>query len=60
MFQSLNLRNNGLHSLPATLLKMCTQLSTLDLHGTQITNDVLRQVFSILPLLILPPKKINK
>ncbi|CAA6656899.1 unnamed protein product [Spirodela intermedia] len=40
----LQLRNNGLQSLPATLLKMCTQLSTLDLHGTQITDDVLRQL----------------
>ncbi|XP_042391766.1 plant intracellular Ras-group-related LRR protein 8-like isoform X2 [Zingiber officinale] len=38
------LRNNGLKSLPSALFKMCTQLSTLDLHGTQITNDSLRQV----------------
>ncbi|WOK93671.1 plant intracellular Ras-group-related LRR protein 8 [Canna indica] len=38
------LRNNGLKSLPPALFKMCSQLSTLDLHGTQITNDVLRQV----------------
>ncbi|MCL7023370.1 hypothetical protein MKW94_018701 [Papaver nudicaule] len=29
--------------LPSTLFKMCTQLSTLDLHNTEITIDVLRQ-----------------
>ncbi|XP_062205484.1 plant intracellular Ras-group-related LRR protein 8 [Phragmites australis] len=40
----LHLRNNGLTSLPATLFKNCSQLTTLDLHGTEITNDVLRQV----------------
>ncbi|XP_042391763.1 plant intracellular Ras-group-related LRR protein 8-like isoform X1 [Zingiber officinale] len=40
------LRNNGLKSLPSALFKMCTQLSTLDLHGTQITNDSLRQIFT--------------
>ncbi|CAN6310931.1 unnamed protein product [Urochloa humidicola] len=40
----LHLRNNGLTSLPSTLFKKCTQLITLDLHGTEITNDVLRQV----------------
>ncbi|MQM09406.1 hypothetical protein Taro_042277 [Colocasia esculenta] len=42
--KSLYLRNNALQSLPATLFKMCMQLSTLDLHGTQITNDILRQL----------------
>ncbi|XP_072983236.1 plant intracellular Ras-group-related LRR protein 8 isoform X1 [Typha latifolia] len=42
--KALHLRNNGLKSLPSTLFKMCSQLSTLDLHGTEITNDVLRQV----------------
>ncbi|KAL6643153.1 hypothetical protein ACP70R_021334 [Stipagrostis hirtigluma subsp. patula] len=40
----LHLRNNGLTSLPASLFKKCSQLTTLDLHGTEITNDVLRQV----------------
>ncbi|CAL5386365.1 unnamed protein product [Camellia sinensis] len=40
---ALYLSNNGLESLPSTLFKMCIQLSTLDLHGTQITMDVLRQ-----------------
>jgi Leucine-rich repeat (LRR) protein len=40
----LHLRNNGLKSLPANLFKECSQLTTLDLHGTEITNDVLRQV----------------
>ncbi|XP_038980246.1 plant intracellular Ras-group-related LRR protein 8 [Phoenix dactylifera] len=42
--KALHLRNNGLKSLPSTLFKMCSQLSTLDLHGTEITNDFLRQV----------------
>ncbi|KAF6164883.1 hypothetical protein GIB67_017086 [Kingdonia uniflora] len=37
-----HLRNNGLKSLPSTLFKMCSELSTLDLHGTEITNDLLR------------------
>ncbi|KAL7247254.1 hypothetical protein ACSBR2_002218 [Camellia fascicularis] len=41
--KALYLSNNGLESLPSTLFKMCIQLSTLDLHGTQITMDVLRQ-----------------
>ncbi|KAG2537750.1 hypothetical protein PVAP13_9NG335700 [Panicum virgatum] len=40
----LHLRNNGLTSLPSTLFKKCMQLITLDLHGTEITNDILRQV----------------
>ncbi|ONK62600.1 uncharacterized protein A4U43_C07F5790 [Asparagus officinalis] len=42
--KALHLSNNGLKSLPSTLFKMCTQLSILNLHGTEITNDVLRQI----------------
>ncbi|THU66071.1 hypothetical protein C4D60_Mb05t10330 [Musa balbisiana] len=42
--KALILRNNGLKSLPPTLFKTCYQLSTLDLHGTEITNDFLRQI----------------
>ncbi|KAM0948105.1 putative Ubiquitin-like domain, leucine-rich repeat domain superfamily [Dioscorea sansibarensis] len=42
--KALHLSNNGLKSLPPLMFKMCTQLSTLDLHGTEITNDVLRQI----------------
>lgn len=42
--KALHLSNNGLKSLPSTLFKMCTQLSILDLHSTEITNDALRQV----------------
>lgn len=42
--QALHLSNNGLHSLPRTLFTTCIQLSTLDLHNTEITVDVLRQV----------------
>ncbi|KAJ8647632.1 hypothetical protein MRB53_000655 [Persea americana] len=41
--KALHLSNNGLKSLPSTLFKMCSQLCTLDLHGTEITMDVLRQ-----------------
>ncbi|PWA60083.1 ubiquitin-related domain, Leucine-rich repeat domain, L domain-like protein [Artemisia annua] len=41
--KALHLHNNGLKSLPLTLLKNCTQLSTLDLHGTEITLDMLRE-----------------
>ncbi|KAK1438519.1 hypothetical protein QVD17_04328 [Tagetes erecta] len=40
--KALHLHNNGLKSLPSTLLKNCCQLSTLDLHGTEITMDMLR------------------
>ncbi|WVZ59161.1 hypothetical protein U9M48_009353 [Paspalum notatum var. saurae] len=40
----LHIRNNGLTSLPAKLFRKCSQLITLDLHGTEITNDALRQV----------------
>ncbi|XP_020085999.1 plant intracellular Ras-group-related LRR protein 8 isoform X1 [Ananas comosus] len=42
--KALHLRNNGIKFLPSTLFKMCSQLSTLDLHGTEITNDGLRQI----------------
>ncbi|KAI3986846.1 hypothetical protein MKX01_014547 [Papaver californicum] len=41
--KALHLSNSGLNSLPSTLFKLCTQLSTLDLHNTEITIDVLRQ-----------------
>lgn len=41
--KALHLRNNGLKSLPSTLFKLCSKLSTLDLHGTEITMDLLRQ-----------------
>uniref|UniRef100_A0A5B7BKW2 Ubiquitin-like domain-containing protein n=1 Tax=Davidia involucrata TaxID=16924 RepID=A0A5B7BKW2_DAVIN len=41
--KALYLKNNGLKSLPSTLFKMCIQLSTLDLHGTEMTMDLLRQ-----------------
>lgn len=42
--KALHLSNNGLKSLPSTLFKMCLQLSTLDLHCTEITMDILRQL----------------
>ncbi|XP_047046076.1 plant intracellular Ras-group-related LRR protein 8 isoform X1 [Lolium rigidum] len=42
--KTLIIRNNGLNSLPSTLFKKCWRLTTLDLHGTGITNDILRQV----------------
>ncbi|XP_051134417.1 LRR repeats and ubiquitin-like domain-containing protein At2g30105 [Andrographis paniculata] len=41
--KALYLKHNGLKSLPSTLFKSCLQLSILDLHGTEITMDVLRQ-----------------
>ncbi|KAM7259573.1 hypothetical protein ACFE04_015314 [Oxalis oulophora] len=41
--KELHLSNNGLKSLPSGLFKMCLQLSTLDLHNTEITMDTLRQ-----------------
>ncbi|XP_012078954.1 LRR repeats and ubiquitin-like domain-containing protein At2g30105 isoform X2 [Jatropha curcas] len=41
--KALHLGNNGLKSLPSTLFKMCLQLSTLDIHNTEITMDILRQ-----------------
>ncbi|GMH12790.1 hypothetical protein Nepgr_014631 [Nepenthes gracilis] len=40
--KALHVRNNGLKSLPSTLFKKCLKLSTLDLHGTEITMDMLR------------------
>ncbi|KAL5750577.1 hypothetical protein ACOSP7_025180 [Xanthoceras sorbifolium] len=41
--KALHLGNNGLKSLPSSIFKMCLQLSTLDLHNTEVTMDVLRQ-----------------
>ncbi|XP_038900566.1 LRR repeats and ubiquitin-like domain-containing protein At2g30105 [Benincasa hispida] len=41
--KALHLSHNGLRSLPSTIFKMCIQLSTLDLHNTEITIDLLRQ-----------------
>ncbi|XP_075515544.1 LRR repeats and ubiquitin-like domain-containing protein At2g30105 [Primulina tabacum] len=41
--KALYLSNNGMKSLPSNLFRMCLQLSTLDLHGTEITMDLLRQ-----------------
>lgn len=41
--KALYLSNNGLKSIPTMLFKMCVQLSILDLHGTEITMDLLRQ-----------------
>ncbi|KAI6686964.1 hypothetical protein NL676_032877 [Syzygium grande] len=40
----LHLSNNGLKSLPRTLFTTCIQLSALDVHNTEITVDVLRQI----------------
>ncbi|XP_058110374.1 LRR repeats and ubiquitin-like domain-containing protein At2g30105 isoform X1 [Magnolia sinica] len=40
----LHLSNNGLKLLPPSLFKMCSKLSTLDLHNTEITMDILRQI----------------
>jgi len=42
--QALYLSNNAMKSLPSKLFKTCIQLSTLDLHNTEITIDLLRQV----------------
>ncbi|CAH9109419.1 unnamed protein product [Cuscuta epithymum] len=42
--KGLHLRNNGLKSLPTTIFRLCNQLCTLDLHGTEITIDYLRQL----------------
>lgn len=44
LLQALNLSNNGLKSLPSNLLKMCVQLSTLEVHATNITMDMLRGI----------------
>ncbi|KAH6837087.1 LRR/ubiquitin-like domain protein [Perilla frutescens var. hirtella] len=41
--KALYLGNNGLKTLPNTLFRLCLQLSILDLHGTEITMDLLRQ-----------------
>ncbi|KAG7010492.1 LRR repeats and ubiquitin-like domain-containing protein [Cucurbita argyrosperma subsp. argyrosperma] len=41
--KALHLSHNGLRSLPCTLFKMCIHLSTLDLHNTEVTIDLLRQ-----------------
>lgn len=42
--KSLNISNNGLKSIPGTLFHSCIQLSTLDVHNTEITMDILRQL----------------
>lgn len=44
VLQALHLGNNGLKTLPRSLLKACACLSTLDLHNTEITIDSIRQV----------------
>ncbi|KAF3661753.1 hypothetical protein FXO37_12789 [Capsicum annuum] len=41
---ALYLRNNGLKSLPSSIFKQCCELSILDLHGTEITMDVICQI----------------
>ncbi|KAL6564610.1 hypothetical protein OROMI_016060 [Orobanche minor] len=41
--KALHLHNNGLRTLPPDLLKNCEQLSSLDVHATGITMDILRQ-----------------
>ncbi|KAJ0084975.1 hypothetical protein Patl1_31044 [Pistacia atlantica] len=41
--KALHLSNNAMTSLPNSLFRMCAQLSTLDLHNTEITMDTLRQ-----------------
>lgn len=40
----LQLANNGLKSFPPEVLKGCSQLFTLHLHGNEITTDGLREV----------------
>ncbi|CAN4102187.1 unnamed protein product [Withania somnifera] len=42
--KALYLRNNGLKSLPSSIFEGCCQLSTLDIHGTEITIDVICQI----------------
>ncbi|XP_047270598.1 LRR repeats and ubiquitin-like domain-containing protein At2g30105 isoform X1 [Capsicum annuum] len=42
--KALYLRNNGLKSLPSSIFKQCCELSILDLHGTEITMDVICQI----------------
>ncbi|KAL9265866.1 Plant intracellular Ras-group-related LRR protein 8-like protein [Drosera capensis] len=41
--KALHVRNNGLKLLPSTIFKNCIKLSTLDIHGTQITMDEMRK-----------------
>ncbi|PHU13682.1 hypothetical protein BC332_14887 [Capsicum chinense] len=41
--KALYLRNNGSKSLPSIIFKQCCELSILDLHGTEITMDVICQ-----------------
>ncbi|CAN1201129.1 LRR repeats and ubiquitin-like domain-containing protein At2g30105 [Linum perenne] len=41
--KALHLGNNGITTLPSVLFKSCKQLSTLDLHNTEITMEVLRK-----------------
>ncbi|CAN4102189.1 unnamed protein product [Withania somnifera] len=48
--KALYLRNNGLKSLPSSIFEGCCQLSTLDIHGTEITIDVICQVVNYLLL----------
>ncbi|XP_050370873.1 LRR repeats and ubiquitin-like domain-containing protein At2g30105 [Argentina anserina] len=42
--KTLSLSNNGLKSLPSSLFKKCLMLTRLDLHNTEITMDILRQI----------------
>ncbi|KAM3309377.1 LRR repeats and ubiquitin-like domain-containing protein isoform X1 [Capsicum chacoense] len=42
--KALYLRNNGLKTLPSSIFKQCCELSILDLHGTEITMDVICQI----------------
>ncbi|XP_059297712.1 LRR repeats and ubiquitin-like domain-containing protein At2g30105 [Lycium ferocissimum] len=42
--KALYLKNNGIKSLPSSIFKLCSELSILDLHGTEITVDVIRQL----------------
>ncbi|CAH9129263.1 unnamed protein product [Cuscuta epithymum] len=43
--KELHLRNNSwLKSLPTTIFRLCNQLSILDVDGTEITTDYLRQL----------------
>ncbi|XP_060175013.1 LRR repeats and ubiquitin-like domain-containing protein At2g30105 [Lycium barbarum] len=42
--KALYLKNNGIKSLPSSIFKLCSELSILDLHGTEITMDVIREL----------------
>lgn len=42
--KALYLRNNGIKSLPSSIFKQCCELSTLDLHGTEITMDIICKI----------------